>query len=76
MTTRIERIKRRNAKRIKSYFRVQRLSGMGLILVGCLTALAGSDYTLASCLAASVGGYLTLTHEKVLKDFNDYESEE
>lgn len=76
MTTRAQRIKRRNAKREKAYFRMQKLSGAGMIVVGCLTTFAGDEFAFASLVAAAIGGYFMLTSEKVLEDFNEYESEE
>lgn len=75
MTTRAQRIHRRNVKREKAYFRMQRLSGAGLITVGCLASMAGAEFAFASLIAAAVGGYFLLTNEKVLEDFNEYEEE-
>lgn len=76
MTTRAQRIKRRNAKREKEFFRMQKLSGFGLILAGFLSIFAGAEFAFASCVMTAVGGYLALSHEKVMEDYHDYESEE
>lgn len=76
MTTRAQRIKRRNAKREKEFFRMQKLVGLFFILSGILLVVMENDITWLICVGLPVGISLIVTKQKVFCDYNEYESEE
>lgn len=75
MTTRAERIKRRNAKREKAYFRMQKLVGVVLILIGIGLVVTEKDVTWLACVGLPAGIFCIFTKQKVFEDYHEYEEE-
>ncbi|MBR4934242.1 MAG: hypothetical protein IKZ01_00060 [Anaerotignum sp.] len=75
MTTRAERIKRRNAKREKEFFRIQKLVGLFLILSGIILLVTENDMTWLVCVGLPAGLGLVFTKQKVFEDYHEYEEE-
>ena len=75
MTTRAQRIARRNAKREKAYFRMQKLVGLFLILSGVILMVTEYDITWLVCVGLPAGIGLLVTKKKVFCDYNEYEEE-
>ena len=75
MTTRAERIKRRNAKKEKAFFIKQKLLGAAGILSGCVAFGSDPEMNFFAVVFIAVGGWFVLTGEKVMEDNTVYEKE-
>ena len=75
MTTRAQRIKRRNAKKEREFFIMQKLIGVFLILVGIVLVVTEKDITWLVCVGLPAGIFCISTKQKVFEDYHEYEEE-
>lgn len=76
MTTRAERIKRRNAKKEREFYIMQKMIGVVLILIGIGLVVTEKDVTWLVCVGLPAGIFCIFTKQKVFEDYHEYESEE
>lgn len=71
MTSREKRINRRNKKRERAFFCVQKICGGTLVFIGVIPILLDRD---ATCLCFSLlGCWLMFSNHKILEDWHEYE---
>ena len=76
MSTRAERIRRRNRKKEKEFFFMQKFAGIVMILIGVVLLLVEKDVTWLFCVGLPFGLFLIFTKSKVFYDYHEYEVEE